>query len=136
MADPIRLSDGGTTLDLPADLEWVDEYDWQPVTQEAGYTLSGALVLETAAKLAGRPITLVGDADRCWLARAQLAALDAWASVPGQTLTLTLRGVARQVVYRHQDAPVVEARQVVAGAAPDTPGGGTYAGVALKFMEI
>ncbi len=131
----LTLSDGTTLLTLPDDLEWADEHAWQPVAQSTGYSLTGALVVETASKQTGRPITLTGDADRAWLSRAQVDQLMAWAAVAGKVLTLTLRGASRSVVFRHQDGAAISAKQIVPGAPISTPGGGTYV-VTLNLMEI
>lgn len=109
----ITLSDGVTTLTLPGDLAWTDEYTWSPVVQESGYSLTGALIIETASKLAGRPITLQGAADCAWITRAMVNQLSSWRDVPGQQLTITLRGTARTVTFRHEDAPVIEADPIL-----------------------
>ena len=52
------------------------------------------------------------------MAAADLAQLKAWAAVAGQELQLTLRGVARTVIFRHQDTafeavPLVHYRDVI-----------------------
>lgn len=133
-ATPISLAYAATPLALPADLEWVDEFAWQPVTQAIEYSLSGALIVDVGTRQAGRPITLAGTDERCLLRRAALDQINTWAALPGAVLRLTLRGVARDVVFRHQDG-AVDARQLVAGAPIDTDGGGLYA-VTLKFMEL
>lgn len=109
----IFLTASGQTLELPADLAWVDEYAWSPVVADTGYTLTGALVVETATRQAGRPITLQGDDNRAWLTRAALAQLIEWRDTPGLILTLTLRGTPRRVLFRHGDSPVIEADPVL-----------------------
>ena len=38
-------------IDLPDDLLWVNEYQWQPVAQETERTLTGALLVQEQAKL-------------------------------------------------------------------------------------
>ena len=44
-----------TTLALPPHLLWVNEFAWQPVAMSAPrYSLTGALIVESAARLAGR----------------------------------------------------------------------------------
>lgn len=108
----ITLSDGVITLDLPGDLEWSDEYGWAPVVHTRSYSLDGALIVETASKQAGRPITLQSGDDRAWVSRADVDQLHAWAAVPGKQLTLTLRGVQRTVIFDHDNTPL-EARMVM-----------------------
>lgn len=129
----ITLSNGVTTVTLPPDLEWADEHAWQPVAQATEYSLTGALIVESASRLAGREITLAGEADRSTLLRAVLDQLATWAALPGQALTLTLRGTAHSVLFAHPNA--IAASQLVPGAPIDTPGGGRYA-VTLKFLEL
>ena len=130
----IQLTYSGASIALPDDLYWADESTWQPVAQAVERTITGALVVQVHARTGGRPITLEppGD-DGAWMTRADLDALLAWAAVPGREMTLTLRGVDHQVVWRHQDAPAIQARPVVpfSDVAP-----GDFYVVTLKFMEL
>lgn len=113
-AQPITLTDGTTTLQLDPDLFWGDEHDWHPVEQSTDRTLTGALIVQVAARQAGRPITLKpADNSSAWMPRATLTQLRAWAAIPGKTLTLTLYGTAYQVLFRHHDAPALSAEPVV-----------------------
>lgn len=110
----IQLSDGTTTLTLHPDLYWSDENDWHPVEQTVQRTLTGALIVSTTQRVAGRPITLEPeDEESAWQTLEVLAQLRNWAAVPGQELTLTLRGVDRTVIFRHQDGTAVEAAPVL-----------------------
>jgi len=130
----ITLSDGTNTITLPGDMLWQDEYTWQPVVQEVAHSIAGALVVESATRLAGRPITLTGDDDMAWVERGTLQQLRAWAATPGKTMTLTLTdGRQFAVVWRHQDAPALEARPVLhrAPAIADDE----YV-VTIKLMEV
>jgi len=72
---------------LPADLHWVDEFDWMAIEQSEDYTLTGALVVQTGTRHAGRPITLSGD--WAWVTRSTVKALQALADT-GQSMLLTL----------------------------------------------
>lgn len=128
------LTDGATPLSLPDDLEWTDEFDWIPVEQSAEYSLTGSMVVETAEKLSGRPITLVGREKVAWLSRADVLQLRAWAATPGKVLTLTLADArVFSVLFRHQDAPAIEAAPVLF-MAPMEPT--DFYVATLKFMEI
>lgn len=129
----ITLTYQGTPLTLPDDLDWTDEHSWSPVVQEANHTLSGTLVVETAEKLAGRTITLESADDRAWLPYTSVQTLRAWAAIPGAEMTLVLRGQSRQVVFRHQDAPAVEAWPILFKASYQTD---DWWRVNLKFMEV
>jgi hypothetical protein len=112
----LTLADSGTTLTLNPDLYWSDEYNWNPVEQAVERTITGAQVIQAAARVAGRPITLEPEDDgTAWVSRSHVEALRNWAAVPGKTMTLTLRGVARTVIFRHQDGgfdarPVIQYR--------------------------
>ena len=97
----ITLTYSTTTVDLGDRLEWEDEYTWSPVEQATEYSTTGALLMDVGLKLAGRPITLQGTQTAAWLTRAVCDTLQAWAALPGIALTLTLRGVERQVVFDH-----------------------------------
>lgn len=98
----ITLSYNATTLALPNDLHWLDEYDWHPVVQSSQFTTTGAMLVETAVKQAGQLITLMADEDRAWMTRAQCDQLKAWANLPGITLTLALKGVNYNVMFDHE----------------------------------
>lgn len=109
----LTLADSGTTLTLNPDLYWSDENNWHPVTQSAERTITGANVIQVAAMVKGRPITLEPiDDSAAWMRLADVEALRNWAAVAGKTMTLTLRGEAREVIFRHQDGGF-EARPVI-----------------------
>ncbi len=93
------LSLGATSLALPDDVLWIDEFAWQPVEQELRYTILGALNVEAAAKQAGRPITLEGGSNYGWINRAALPQLLAWLKLPGQVFALSYRSLAFDVIF-------------------------------------
>ena len=100
----LTLADGTTTLTLNPDLYWSDENTWHPVQQAVERTITGAQVIQVAAMVNGRPITLEPEDDEAaWMKLSDVTVLRNWAAVPGKTMTLTLRGVARTVIFRHQD---------------------------------
>ena len=125
---------GGTplALTLPDQLAWPDEFTWQQVLQTATYTTTGALLLEASAKQAGRPITLAGSETRAWCDRGPLVTLRAWASTPGQTFALLLRGAVHQVVFNHEGGALDAAPVMDMDDPLDTD---PYA-VTLRFLEI
>ena len=101
------LTDGTTTVTLSDALAWQDEFTWAPVEQAVRRSLTGALIISTAQRQAGRPITLAHEtADRAWMPRSVLNQCRVWAAVAGQQLTLTLRGTAYTVIWRHQDGAI------------------------------
>ena len=123
------------TLDavtLPADLTWTDEFDWSPLEQTASYTLTGALVLETGQRQAGRAITLAGSELSAWADRQTVAALYAKLTASGP-MTLTLNdGRTFQVAFRHGDTPVA-ARPVVDFRLPANS---DFYSLIVRFMEV
>jgi hypothetical protein len=119
-------------LSLPAQLDWPDEFAWDQVEQVTTYTTTGALIVESAAKQTGRPITLQGSETRAWCERGPLLTLRQWASQPGQTFTLLLRGTTRTVVFDHA-ATALEASPIVDYADPENT---DYYAVTLRFLEL
>lgn len=113
----ITLSAGATTVALDADLLWADENSWHPVEQSVERGITGAQIISVATRIGGRPITLQPEDDgSAWMALPDVDQLKAWAAIAGQQMTLTLRGTARAVIFRHPDAmeavPVVHYRDV------------------------
>lgn len=111
----LTLTYSGTTVDLDPDLLWSDEFGFSRVGQTAAPSVSGALIVQNAQRTtAGRPITLQPEDDRsAWMPRATVEQIGAWRDIAGAVLTLAgLRGVTRQVMFRHQDG-ALDARPVV-----------------------
>ena len=127
------LSNGTTTLALPDSLLWVDEHQWSPVAQKSDYLLTGALLVQESAKQAGRPITLEGK-DSGWMARADLATLQAFAAAMPAALTLAMTGYsAMTVMFRHDGNGAIDAERVLPRADPDNA---EFFTVTIKLMEI
>lgn len=127
------LTDGTTTVTISDDLAWADEFAWAPVEQSVQRTITGALVVQATARVAGRPITLAGEDDNTgWLTRAALDQCKTWAAVPGQQMTLTYRGAAHTVIWRHQDT-AIDATPVAFYS--DVEAGDFYRAT-LRFMEL
>jgi uncharacterized protein YbjT (DUF2867 family) len=129
----ITLSVGADVVELDPDLFWADENNWHPVEQSAQRTLTGALIVSIARRIAGRPITLQPEDDSsAWMASADIELLKGWAAEPGQEMQLLLRGVERTVIFRHQDT-ALEALPVVHYRDVD---GNDWYRPTLRFMEI
>ncbi|MFM2254183.1 MAG: hypothetical protein RJB68_2520 [Pseudomonadota bacterium] len=122
------------TVHLPRGLVWVDEFDWRPVESSAEYTLGGALVYESATRLAGRPITLQANDDAGWLGmtRAVVQAVYALAQAPGAVYVLTLADGRSFDVCFAPDSPF-EARPV---ARPELPGADHPYVTTLRLIEV
>lgn len=130
----ITLSDGVTTITLPEDLLWVDEFSWNPVQQSAEATITGALIVQSATKLAGRQITLQPeDDDSAWMTRTVLEQVRNFAAEAGKEMVLTLRGQPHDVVFRHQEGSAIESSPVVHYNDVDP---GDFYRVTLRLMEI
>lgn len=141
MPSTLTLSDATTTLALP-DLIWEDEDQWDPLLQTTEYTLSGALVIEEATRMAGRPVTLGGGESFGWLTRAQVATLRSLGSPAGVVLTLTLLNAATLRVTPRRDGPggawlEVRPLAVVAGSGVVDPSDTTrYVLDRVRLLEI
>lgn len=122
------------TVQLPRGLVWVDEFDWRPVQASTEYTLGGALVYDSATRLAGRPITLQASDDAGWLGmtRAVVQAVYALAEAPGAVYLLTLADGRSFDVSFAPDNPF-EARPV---ARPELPGPEHPYVTTLRLIEV
>lgn len=112
----ITLAVDTTTLTLHPDLYWSDEHSWHPVEQAVERSVTGALIVQSSARLnaKGRPVTLAPiDEASAWMPFSTLEQLRNWAAVAGQVMELTLRGVTYSVMFRHQDGAAIEADPVV-----------------------
>ncbi|AOU99906.1 hypothetical protein N5K37_23570 [Delftia tsuruhatensis] len=77
-------------LPLPSGMIWVDEFDWTSVARSSERSITGALLVDEAAIVAGRPVTLEGEESQGWIRRATLLALMEMADDLGQTYELRL----------------------------------------------
>jgi hypothetical protein len=127
----------GDTLVLPDDLLWLDEHSWSPTVAAVSYLITGALVVQTATRQAGRPITLAGAVDMGWVSRATVTTLEAWAAFPltetqGRFQLLVPDGRLFTVAFRHADA-ALEAEPVTGfPARHDTD----FYRITLRLMEL
>lgn len=119
-------------ITLPSDLIWVDEYAYTPVKQTINTAVNGSLVIEAAAALAGRPMTLQGGEDAAWISRATLELLRLKQIQPGLVMTLTLNyGDSYNVLFMQPDG--IAAKPVIDYNNPDAADWYT---VTLKFIEV
>jgi hypothetical protein len=97
-------------LTLPTDLIWIDEFDWTPVQQTQTYSITGALIIESGVKQAGREITLSGDNSSGLISRADLITLETKLTIT-TPLVLTLNDARTfNVIFNHAKKPI-EAKQ-------------------------
>lgn len=118
-------------ITLPEDLIWVDEYAYTPVKQTINTAVDGSLVIEAAAALAGRPMTLQGEDNAAWIDRSTLEALRAKQYQAALVMTLTLNGASFSVLFMQPDG--IAARPVIDYNNPEAADWYT---VTLKFIEI
>lgn len=121
-------------IDIPAGMIWVDEFDWVPVQKSVDWSLTGAAIVQTGLKKAGRPITLEATDDQGWygMTRAKLIALRVLAAAPDATYTLKLAD-GRTFTVAFAEAEPITSRPIV---RTEVPAEDLYYIVTLKFMEL
>lgn len=126
------LTYSATTLTLPLNMLWPDEFAWPQVQQARSYTITGALVVQSGAKLKGRAITLDGG-DWTGITRADLLTLRSWAALPAQQFGLVVRSEASRTVLFDHEAGAIE-------AAPlwdvRNPASSDFYRIKLRFLEV
>lgn len=121
-------------LPLPDDLVWDDELtEWAAIEQTESLSLTGALIIQSGTRQAGRPITLVLPPEHGLCDRAHVLALDALATANHQHTLKLHDNRTFDVRWRHQDGRAVEARPVIDYADPDAA---TQYALTLKFFEV
>lgn len=127
-----NLADGAV-LTLPDDLLWSDEHAWTPAVAAVSYLLTGALLVETATRQKGRPITLAGGSDMAWVTRETVNILHDWAAQPGRQFELQFAdGRIFTVVFRHHETPI-EAEPVLGFPARSAS---DWYRLTLRLMEV
>lgn len=131
-----NLSDEVALL-LPDDLLWSDEHAWSPAVAATSYLITGALLIQSATRQAGRPITLAGAPDMAWVTRATVERLRIWAAIPvGNTtgrFALTLNdGRSFTVAFRHAETAIESEPVLGIPARADND----FYRLTLRFLEI
>lgn len=130
----ISLAVGVTSIALDPDLFWSDEFEWASTEQSISRSCTGAMIIHVGSRIGGRPITLQPeDSNSGWMTRADMAQIQGWANTPGQVMTLTIRGTAYPVMFRHHDGSPFEARPVVHYADPENT---DWLLLTLKFITL
>ncbi len=106
-------------IELPDDLLWVNEFDWNPVEQNIERSLSGALLVQEQGKQKGRPITLSGSNDAGWVSRSTVVSLLAMAQTANKVMQLSLPGQRQfNVIFDRDNGSPIEAQQIIPFAYP------------------
>lgn len=136
MSDRIILTSGGTAIDLPPDLIWVDELTASKVAQRSKRSAFGTLIVSAMQLQGGQRITLQGEGGSAWIERGVLKQIKQWANVAGQRLSLDIRGETFTVVFDHGDADETRAlgMQSVIDFS-DKRDDDYYCSLVLRFLE-
>jgi hypothetical protein len=129
------------SVDLPKDLQWVDELTWNTVEQSVEYSLTGTLLIEEGVKQKGRFITLEGKDDMAWITRSVGTTLLSMANSPGLVMTLKFVDSANpanvlhtfNTMFRHFEKPAVDIRRILQWDQFET--GAWYIVNSIKLME-
>lgn len=104
MAAPLTHTLGG--IDIPRTLVWTEEFNWVAPVSAHEYSITGALIVDTAMRQAGRPITLQGVAEHGWVRRGALQGLYALVNSTTGTLPLVLADGRTFTVRFAPDSPI------------------------------
>ena len=125
-----------STILLPPDMIWEEEFGWSPMSVKKSTGLTGALLVQIAAKKSGgRPITLASGDDYGTLTRAQLQALAALdETVPVAPFLLVLGdGRSFTVMFDgSESSPAITSTPIQPGKEPDAT---DRFRVKLRFVE-
>lgn len=96
----LTRNDTNASIEIPEDMQWLDEFGWSKVSQsKPQYSLTGAMFVFRGTKKAGRPITLGGD--WAWIDRSDVVELRNWMDEPELKMTLTHPdGKISNVIFR------------------------------------
>lgn len=110
-------------LTLSDELLWTDEYSWVPPQASKAYSLTGALLIQTGTRKAGRPISLeYPNENMGWMPRSTVNTLVEWASLPDRVFKLTfLRGTSRFFYVRFDHDKAIDARPVLGHVGLNSP---------------
>ncbi len=125
----VTLSDGTNTIELPADIQWVNEFDWSAIEQEEEHSVAGNLIVHQGEKLAGRPINLESG-QGSWVMRSVVLQIQAFYNSAAD-LTLSFWGTDYTVAFKRPDG--FSATEVTRLA---NPGPEHFYTINLAFLEV
>lgn len=107
---------------LPKDLEWVDEFSWNPIFQEISNSMTGSIFINEYEQQDGRFITLEGKDDMGWIQRPLADKLLLMRNTPGIKMNLEFVQasfneitqswafgdvfISHNVMFRQNDTPI------------------------------
>jgi hypothetical protein len=118
-------------ITIPADLIWIDEYAHTPVKQSLSTAVDGSLIVEAAAQIKGRPITLQGEDNAGWIDRATLEALRAKQYQAALVMTLILNSATYSVLFMQPGG--ISARPIIDYNNPDVS---DWYQITIKLIEV
>lgn len=93
-------------IELSRGMLWVDEFNWSAVQKSVERGITGVQIIDAAARIEGRPITLQAVEDQGWISRATLLAVRALADAPGVQYPLQLADGREFTVQFAADDPI------------------------------
>ncbi|MEM0953288.1 MAG: hypothetical protein AAGI24_04030 [Pseudomonadota bacterium] len=100
-------------LELPDSLWWQDEFTWAEIAQTQDRGVTGSFLVQEQRLQFGRPITLVGGREACWLPRSTLEQLYAKTNELNKTMAVTLPdGQQFTVIFNRNGQSPVQAEQL------------------------
>ncbi len=128
----LTLDDGVTTITLPDDLEWTDEYDHDPIGQDIQPMFGGGMMISENNITSGRLITLVSR-DGVWVLKSILDAVIVFKNTIDKQMTLTLPDARTFTVMFDRSSTPVEAAQLFEKRLPLPD---DYYTLTLKLLEV
>lgn len=126
------LTLSSTVVDIPDDLAWPGEFSWPAIAQTKTYSVTGALIVESGLKKAGRTIVLQSEDGTAWVSRADVVSLRTLAETPGAVMVLVFRTQTFNVMF-DQEAGAMESTPVVDYSDPDDA---DNCAVVLRFITV
>jgi len=119
-------------VSLQSDLfTWVDEYKWSPVKQSVNLSLNGKQIIQEAAQVKGRPITLSGE--DAWATKATLEQLRVLEETPNLDMALDYHGTNYTVRFNRTNGSPIEAEQVAGFSNPQND---AYYRLTLRLITV
>lgn len=108
----LTRTDTSASVALPDDYYWEDEHA-SVVAQSVETGLTGAALIQEAARQYREMTLRPWATDASWISRATLDTLRAWANVPGLAMTLTRLGQTHSLRWRSDNGAALDREPVV-----------------------